>query len=248
MRALPILFLGLICAMPAHAERLPGRAGPDARVQTVTFHATDVVRVHTGLVTNTAVEFGRGEAIRSVLVGDSESYEIDVLSSGNVISIKPLVARSATNMTVYTDRRTYSFLLSEGTGRPPFRVSFVYPGESARAAVVRGPDLYRPRDVAYQWKGGDVGIRPVRVWNNGEATFFEFAGETVPSVFGVDSSGNERSVNPTTRGNVVRVRGLGTEFTLRHGEATICIRRVKGTQIRDPQLVGLLAQREVRWQ
>ncbi|WP_179209188.1 TrbG/VirB9 family P-type conjugative transfer protein [Haematobacter genomosp. 1] len=216
-------------------------------MQTVSFHDTDVVRINTGLVTNTAVEFARGEAIRSVLVGDSESYEIDVLSSGNVISIKPLIGQAATNMTVYTDRRTYSFFLSEGTGRPPFRVSFVYPGETRRAATSAAPDLLRARDVAYQWKGQAADIRPLRVWNNGEATFFEFAGATVPSIFGVDGAGKERSVNPTTRGNVVRVRGLGHEFTLRHGDEVICIRRVQGTPIRDPQLVQALALREAHW-
>lgn len=242
-----IAVLGVAISSPVYAERLPSRAGPDARIQVVNFHASDVVRINTALVTNTAVEFDRGESVRSVLVGDSESFEVHVLSSANVISIKPIVARAATNMTVYTDRRSYSFYMTEGSGQPPFRVMFNYP-EARRQSAAPAPNYGLARDMAYQWRGNAPEILPVRVWNNGEATFFEFRGETLPSIFAVDSRGNERSVNSTTMGNVVRVRGTGTEFTLRYGDAWLCIRRVEGQQVFDAALIRDLAAKEARWQ
>ena len=75
----------------------------------VNFNAVDVIRVDTHLLVNTAIELGRGERINQVLLGDSESFEVEVevevLSNRNTISVKPVVANAATNMTIYTSRR-----------------------------------------------------------------------------------------------------------------------------------------------
>ena len=71
----------------------------------VNFNAVDVIRVDTHLLVNTAIELGRGERINQILLGDSESFEVEVLSNRNTISVKPVIANAATNMTIYTSRR-----------------------------------------------------------------------------------------------------------------------------------------------
>ena len=231
-------------ASPSLAARSPKTAGQDPRVQTVWFNSIDVVRVTTNVKYNTAIEFGAGERVKSVLLGDSESYEVDVLSSGNVISVKPVVSSAATNMTVYTNRRTYSVYLAEGrTSAKTFRVIFKYAEKKKAAAKA---DVALQRSVAYEWSG-NKGIKPLRIWNNGSATFFEFKRDLRPSVFGVNGNGDEHLVNSTTKGNIVRVRGLGAGFTIRLGKQYICIRKVPGVPSTNTTLNRKLATKELGW-
>ncbi|MGB7286863.1 MAG: TrbG/VirB9 family P-type conjugative transfer protein, partial [Salaquimonas sp.] len=90
-------------ATVSSAERAPRSLGADARVRQVTYSPIDVIRVDTHLRVNTAIELGRGERISQVLLGDSESYEIEVLSNRSTVSVKPVVPRASSNMTIYTN-------------------------------------------------------------------------------------------------------------------------------------------------
>lgn len=206
------------------AERAPQTMGQDARVRDVIYSASDVIRVDTHLRVNTAIELGAGERINQVLLGDSESYEVEVLSNRNTVSVKPVVSGAATNMTIYTSRRAISFFLTEGrTQTPTFRVVVTFPADAPVAAA-------RPaggRDLGYQLSG-DSEIRPIRVWNDGTSTFFEFLGNIRPSVFGLNTEGFEITQNSQTRGTVVRVEGVRTAYAIRIGAEYICIRRVEG--------------------
>lgn len=235
----------LVIAFPSYAARNPSSAGKDPRVQTVLYNSVDVVRVTTNVKFNTAIEFGDGERVKSVLLGDSESYEVNVLKSGNVIAVKPVVARAATNMTVYTNRRTYSVYLAEGVSKAKtFRVIFKYPETNKRVAAK--PDIGVNRSISYEWSG-NKSIKPIRIWNNGSATFFEFRRDLRPSIFGVNGSGNEHFINSTTKGNIVRVRGTGKDFTIRLGDQYICIRKVDGVPTKNKVLSRKLAQKELGW-
>ena len=226
MSIMPTAALALALALPslALAERVPQTLGQDARVRHVDYSNSDVIRVDTALLVNTAVELGAGERINQVLMGDSESFEVEVLSNRNTVSIKPVVSGAATNMTIYTNRRAISFFLTEGrSSTPTFRVVVNMPDD--------GPATpQRPaggRDVGYQFSN-DSTIRPLRVWNDGTSTFFEFAGDMRPSIFGLNSSGYEITQNSQTQGNVVRVNGVRDDYTIRIGDDFVCIRRVEG--------------------
>ena len=98
----------------ALAETSPQSMGADARVRSVLYNPVDVVVLDTHLRVNTAIELGAGERIDSVLLGDSEAFEVEVLSNRTTVSIKPVIAGAQTNMTIYTSRRTVSFAISEG--------------------------------------------------------------------------------------------------------------------------------------
>ena len=57
-----------------------------------------------------------------MIVGDTESFQVDPIPElGNVLTIKPHVQGASTNMTVITNRRTYSFHLREGLDPGPHR-------------------------------------------------------------------------------------------------------------------------------
>ena len=206
------------------AERLPQTLGQDARVRHVSWSASDVIRIDTSLLVNTAVELGPGERINQVLLGDSESFEVEVLSNRNTVSIKPVVGGAATNMTIYTNRRAISFSLTEGRSRTPtFRLVVNMPDDAP--AIPQRPG--GGRDVGYQ-VSGDSSLRPLRVWNDGTSTFFEFGRDLRPSIFGLNGSGYEITQNSQTRGAVVRVNGVRDDYTIRIGEDYVCIRRVDG--------------------
>jgi type IV secretion system protein VirB9 len=227
MRAAAAALMGLLLAAPALAERAPVTMGHDARVRHVRFDASDVIRVDTHLRVNTAVELGAGERINQVLLGDSESFEVEVLSNRQTVSIKPVVPGAATNMTIYTDRRAVAFVLTEGHGRRhTYRVVVDFPEDRApRPQLVGGG-----RDLGYRFAEGEGSkdIRPLQVWNDGRSTFFEFRPGVRPAIFGVNEAGYEVTQNSTTRGTVVRVSGVRDGYTVRAGDAYVCITRAGG--------------------
>ena len=238
--SLPGLFLGLnLCATaPSFAEIAPASMGADARVRAVLYNPVDVVRLDTHLRVNTAIELGAGERIDSVLLGDSEAFEVEVLSNRTTVSIKPVIAGADTNMTIYTGRRTISLAISEGRSRnPTYRLVLRYPETSkARASKpVAGPS----RDIGYAWSG-DTSLKPVHIWNDGHATYFAFSPSLRPSIFGVDSTGREVTLNSGTRGSIVRVPGLRSAYSIRIGTQVLCIERVEGGVTINPTLIAKL--------
>ena len=241
--ALSALILAIGVASPALAERAPKSAGADARVRTVMYNEVDVIRIDTQLRVNTAIELGNGERISQVLLGDSESYEVEVLSNRNTISIKPVIAKAHSNMTVYTNRRAIAFYLTEGASKTPtYRVTVQYPDER-RARTVAAAGTPGSRDTGYSYSGSGE-FRPVRVWNDGRNTFFEFSGQTRPSIFGVNAKGFEVTTNSTTRGSIVKVTGLQSEYSIRVGDEVICIKRIEGGTVYEAHTVAALQTRE----
>ncbi|MBO9468251.1 TrbG/VirB9 family P-type conjugative transfer protein [Tropicibacter sp. R15_0] len=230
----------LVVATPAIAERKPTTMGADARVTHVTYNPTDVIRVHTHLRVNTAIELGNGERITQVLLGDSESFEVEVLSNRQTISIKPVIARASSNMTVYTNRRAIAFYVTEGSvQRQTFRVVVNFPDDRPRRTVTATGS----RDTGYQFSG-NANFRPVRVWNDGRNTFFEFRNDTRPSIFRVNASGYEVTTNTSSRRRVVRVSGVHSEYSVRIGNEVVCIRRIQGGTVSSRSTVAALAGKE----
>lgn len=230
----------LALSSPAQAERSPRSMGADVRVRQVTYSPIDVVRIDTHLRVNTAIELGNSERISQVLLGDSESFEVEVLSNRHTISVKPVVARASSNMTIYTNRRAIAFYLTEGrTNSKTYRVVVNFPKKPRPSrSVATGP-----RDVAYQF-AGNANFRPVRVWNNGRHTYMEFPNDTRPSVFGVNGSGYETTTNSVTRGRIIRLSGIQSEYSIKIGDEVVCVRRVESRDGNDPQLNALLASKE----
>ena len=206
MKSLPALLLALALPVAAFAEVTPQGGALDIRIRTAVYDENQVYRIETDLRHSTTIHFGAGERFEAVIVGDTESFQVDPIPElGNVLTIKPHVANASTNMTVITNRRTYSFHLREGsipnrTGMF-FEVRFRYPDEERRTAAASHPKGFEaPRNYNYRVSG--------------EGDFFK-----------ADDQGRERTVNWTQQGNTVRVLGVNTYWTLRIGDEAICARR-----------------------
>jgi len=227
-------------ATPTSAEIAPSSLGADARVRSVLYNPVDVIRLDTQLRVNTAIELGAAERIESVLLGDSEAFEVEVLSNRSTVSVKPLISGAETNMTIYTGRRSITMALSEGQARnPTYRLVLRYPETGTSRATRSTATTPGSRDIGYAWSG-DESLRPVHIWNDGQATWFAFAPGLRPSIFGVDATGREVTLNSGTRGSIVRISGIRTAYSIRIGTQVLCIERVEGGVTTDPALLARL--------
>jgi type IV secretion system protein VirB9 len=221
----------LLLTSPALSESVPRGGTLDSRIRTATYNADQVFVIETDLRHSTTLHFGPGERFKAVIVGDTESFQVDPIPElGNVLTIKPHVQKASTNMTVITNRRTYSFHLREGAipGRSGmfFEVRFRYPEDRRRTTASSQPKGFvAPRNYNYRVAGtGD--FRPTQIYDDGKYTYFTFPENgRQPALFKADKQGRERTVNWTQDGNTVRVLGVNQYWTLRIGEEAICANR-----------------------
>ena len=72
------LLLPLAALLPSvgRAEVTPHRGGDDPRVRVVDYNPADVVKLSTFYGVSTHVQFGEGETIHEVAVGDDQAWTI----------------------------------------------------------------------------------------------------------------------------------------------------------------------------
>lgn len=88
-------------------------------------------------------------------------------------------------------------------------------------------------NFGYRLKGGDESLRPFMVFDDGDFTYFRFAKES--SVSGVNSfpavyrvaDGSDIPTNVTPMGSMLRVESVDNKWTLRLGDAYLCIERIE---------------------
>lgn len=225
-----VFLLAISLATQGLASGTPKGGAKDIRIRTAVYDSQQVYLIETDQKFDTTIHFGKGERFMGLTAGDTESFEIVPLKNlGNVVSIKPHVAGAVTNMTVITNRRTYAFELREGhisgrTGRF-YQVHFEYPNERKRSAS--GGQVAKTYNAPKNYNygvSGNADFEPASVWDDGRYTYFTFA-ENIrqPSVFKVDGTGRERTVNWTQQGNTVRVLGLSPAWTLRIDDQELCV-------------------------
>jgi hypothetical protein len=122
--------------LAALAETTPRPGSHDNRVRVATWTEGQVYRIVTTLTRVTTVEFGEGETIRSIIAGDTVGFQFDGVPGGRAFAIKPTASGVATNITVYTNRRSYYFHVVEARETPHYVVQFRYPDANVHP---RGP-------------------------------------------------------------------------------------------------------------
>ena len=216
---LSVLVLVLSVGLAA-AEAIPRGGRNDARVRIATYKEGQVYRLSVSLTHVTSIEFGEGETIRSIIAGDTEGFEIDGVPGGRAFAIKPLARGVHTNITVYTNRRSYYFTVREATSPTFYVVQFHYPDDNrpARGAIARAAPNYN-------YGASDrTEFTPTRVWDDGTFTYFQFLRNApVPAIFRY-SGGRERTVNTgAVQDGVIRVSGVNRDWVLRLGEEVVCV-------------------------
>ena len=182
----------------ASAEAIP-RGGPnDSRVRLATYQEGQVYRLSVSLTHVTTVEFGEGESIRSIIAGDTVGFQFDGVPGGRAFAIKPAASGVATNITVYTNRRSYYFHVVEARETPHYVVQFRYPEsrvQPTRAVAADAPNANYAVSATEEFT-------PTAVWDDGTFTYFRFARNApVPAIFRY-ANGGERAVQAVLAGLV----------------------------------------------
>lgn len=114
--------------------------------------------------------------------------------------------------------------LPKGTGIiktpiPGARVDKQIPG-----LIVRNPEEV-PLNFDYSLAGKSDNIMPLKVYDDGNETLFQFANDNlvIPSISTVDSNGNEQPLTYVVRDNYVVVPVVARQFTLRLADGLLCI-------------------------
>jgi type IV secretion system protein VirB9 len=197
---LKALFLFALLAAPvAAAAQLRPVPGPgDPRIQTVAYDAAQVVSLQVATGYQLTVEFGPGERIENVALGDSGAWQVTPNKRGDHLFIKAVQNGVSTNMTVLTDARSYNFELMPLYGPLPdmaFTVRFTYPAPAV--ATVAGTAAKEPG--RYKLSGARA-IWPATIDDDGEKTYITWpADRALPAVFAIDSRNNETLVDGAMR-------------------------------------------------
>ena len=213
----PAVAMGLVAAAwgmaPAHAS--------DPHIQTVFYQPDRVIDLKGAVGWQIMIEFGPDERIENVSIGDSTAWQVVPNKRARMLFLKPLNAKASTNMTVITTARQYSFNLSVGARQAssPWQLRFTYPPVPVEAAPEPSAPP-PPIDLNFGYQlAGDPGLLPMRVWDDGHQTYFQF-GEDValPAIFAGGPKKDESLVNQSVRDRVVVVQQIAARFTLRSGK------------------------------
>jgi len=226
-------FLAAVCLAGfsnwAHAEVSPRAGAHDHRVRTANYIDGQVYRINTTVMKVTSIEFGADEEITSILAGDTEGFNFDAVPGGQAMAVKPTMSGVSTNITVYTNKRSYYFTVSETSAATYYVVRFQHPNTRAATPANRQVVATAP----YQNYGANrlTEITPLEVFDDGTFTYFKFARNApLPAIFRV-SDGRERTVNSQTMNDgTIRVSGVSQYWVLRAGDTENTIARLGGSR------------------
>lgn len=232
-----LLLVALALPSVAQAAREPRPIQLDHRVRIVMYQPDQVYRFTGHYRFQSAIEFGQGEEIATISMGDSTAWMLN--PSGNRLFLKPVDQDATTNMTIITNRHTYLFELhgreTNSIEDPDmiFIMRFIYPDGQDMATVsnyldsVPIPDPVRDAggyNFNYTISGTDL-IAPIKIFDDGQFTYFQFKNKNadIPAFFLVSDTGEESLINYRTRGDYIVIERVGERFTLRHGKDIVCV-------------------------
>lgn len=236
----PVLRAALSCSIGLAAMGLAAPAHADPRLVDRLFDPDQVVKIEGKANVQTTIKFGENETIENVAIGDASKWQVTPNRRADLLFVKPLADRAATNMTVVTSKHTYLFDLvaSPGHRNPLYVLAFDYPQEVEEAPELASADpaaqpstvelaaasdpyaVLDPAELNFEWASQGVkGLLPERIFDDGDATFLSWPfGTPMPAILMRDRDGVEGPVNFAVRGDVIVVDGVPREIILRSGE------------------------------
>ncbi|NTA14042.1 TrbG/VirB9 family P-type conjugative transfer protein [Agrobacterium tumefaciens] len=236
----------LLGPLVAHAELVarPGRFDP--RIRSLPYSAEQVFLMTGTYGLVTTILFGADEDITQVVAGDTVSWQILTSADRRSLTLKPMEKDAATNLSVVTTKRTYSFDLrvndSKAMQNQTFKLRFTYPEDAGlkgtaelwkqAEAAQRNPNIKNIRrdkvNYDYGFKGSD-GAKPLWVFDDGLKTFMKFTGD-IPAIFIVDGRRRESLVNYRRESDYIVIDKVSRQWTLRFGtETETCLFNLRTT-------------------
>jgi type IV secretion system protein VirB9 len=194
MRLVPLLLLLIGVGTAAAGQVRPQPGTGDPRLQTVEYHADQIVQLQGTPGYELMVELSPDEQVVNVAVGDAGSWQANVNHQGDHLFIKPTQAAAPTNMTVITTVRVYNFELFPVSGPAvdvPFSVRFQYPAEAEPAPGDGYVDVGPLKRALSRYRvSGDRSLRPDSISDDGTHTYIRWSRDkAIPAVYSIGDSG-----------------------------------------------------------
>jgi type IV secretion system protein VirB9 len=125
--------LCLLLCSPAWGADVPVPVATDSRIKTFVYSENDVFNLVTHYGYESNIEFGLGEQVDTISVGDRTPWLI--VPSGRRLFVRALTTNAHTNMTVITNKHAYQFDITAVPApvmpneELAYVVRFFYPGE-----------------------------------------------------------------------------------------------------------------------
>ena len=237
MRIRVILLVLTFCfSVNAHAIRESRATSGDSRLRVITYSPNVVFKYVGYYGYQGSIELESGEEIGTISMGDTTGWQM--VPSGNRIFLKPIDQDATTNMTLITNKRMYFFELhaekANNINDPglAFTVKFIYPDSDQQNSTTENqafslvPNLRKLENFNFKYlMSGSVVIAPIKIFDDGRFTFFEFRDKNapIPAFFSVDDEGNESVINYQVSGDYIVVETVESRFTLRYGKEVACV-------------------------
>jgi type IV secretion system protein VirB9 len=203
----------------------------DTRIRSLAYNPNEIVRILGKPGIQSTIEFGADERIENVAVGDSSKWQITPNRRASLLFVKPLSARSRTNMTVVTDRRTYMFDLVAGDQRSAaiYALKFSYPNDkpvevvkAAQQVAVATPQqqaTITAEKLHFDWNTkGNSKVLPARVFDDGVSVYLAWGKEApLPAILTQSEDRKEGPVNYRMSGEYIVISPIPANLVLRYG-------------------------------
>lgn len=228
----------LFMATPAVAGELPAIDDQDRRFLAIGYMVGEQFNLPTADRIVQTVLFEAGEHIESFKVTDPGAYAINVLSSGEALTVVPKVGSAATLLSVRTSRHDYDFYLATAQDQEVPLVVRVSASTSeaeadqrlgqtsAACAAEQGPAC-PAREWGIYRQAGSASVRPTSITDDGTRTFIAFGeDQAIPAIFAIGPSGKEEMVDGYIRGGLYTLDRVYRELVFRIDDDTARARRV----------------------
>ncbi|HEY5072266.1 MAG TPA: TrbG/VirB9 family P-type conjugative transfer protein [Caulobacteraceae bacterium] len=224
-----LLASAALAATPALTAVTPFPSPGDPRMRVVRYASDEVVELTGDLGYEMTIEFGDGERLENVSIGDAQGWQVTPNRRANLLFLKPIDHAPLTNMTVVTNLRHYAFELRV-RARPPERganaiiygLRFLYPLPPPPPPRPVAKPKAPPQVVndAYSYDGSAKNL-PQRVFDDGKSTYFQFADAAdYPAIFAIGAEKGEAVVNFSIHDGYLVVDQIARGFVLRRGTET----------------------------
>ncbi|WP_371436618.1 TrbG/VirB9 family P-type conjugative transfer protein [Polaromonas sp.] len=229
-----------IAAMACAAGLLRAEVGTvptagDSRIQTVRFTGDNIIRIAAAEGVVTTIELSKNEEIKDFAMGDRDAWHAAI--NGNLFVIKPKDVKADTNLTLFTNRRSYLFQLKT-TNRTARNVAYwvrlQYPegdpvtAEAQALAKQQADREQLKTDLQASglegnlnhdyWIVGPNELQPLAMHDNGRQTYMLFsAANPMPAAFIIEPDGTESLVDYHVEDDTMVLHRVVPRVILRRG-------------------------------
>ncbi len=231
-----VLFTLVWAAMSASAfaEMQITTQRTDHRIRSLLYLPDQVVQLHGWVGYHVDLEFEPGESF--VTLGGGDLAALSYGAYANHLVLKPKAPTVHTNLTLFTNKRTYVIDYAVSGGKPDpqvddlvYSLRFSYPPITGPTAPERiAHDLAASPSERFQnlnyWYCGNSLLQPVEASDDGVHTRLAFAPSAeLPAIFVRSDDGSESLVNYSMEGRDLVIHRLARHFILRRGKLVGCI-------------------------